>query len=308
MPAPLPTNLLERQPANPAAYYLKGAEFGLEQQTAQARLAEFAQRTQLEQQQLGMEQQKLGMMEEENKMKHLEAQQSLAIEKSYRDMQLTAQKRQLDMAGQRLQEQTKLAAMQSAAMMEYDQGMQAIESNPALDDVQKQNARAALVMRVGPKLPMGRMTAVSEALKQMAPTPSFLQGVPVMGPEGKPIAGMVGVPGASGRLVPRDIPGFQREGSVGQANILYAREYQKELDIANAAWDRWSFDEDEPPKDPVMLKRWTKLKARREDLKRKIHKLVPEPGTAALPEGSGWQDVGGFKIRVQPKDEDEEER
>lgn len=302
MPAPLPTNLSWIQPPDTARNYLAGIQIGMEEQAAQARMAEIAQRQQLAQQQLMMEQQKLEMQHQENQQRHLEAQQELAINKTYRDMQLTAQKRQLDMAGQVMQARTQQAAQQAAATMEWEQFNKTLDANPALDDTTREAARRTKLMEIGPRMSPTHFNAYSQMMKAQVPLPKYLQGVPVMGPEGRPIAGMVGVPGASGNLIPRDIPGFQKEGSVGQANLLYARGYQKQLENINEQLDRFPYTDEDPPKDPIVLQRWNKLKKKRDELEKKIHQLVPEPGTASSKSSSGWQDIGGFKVRAIPSD------
>lgn len=167
MAAPLPTQLNWVHGPEVAQNYLAGAELGLQAETAQARLAEFAQRTQLEQQQLGMEQQKLGMMAEENKMKHLEAQQSLAIEKSYRDMQLAAQKRQLDMAGQLMQARTKQMADQFAAEEELKKNYATVQQQHPDWEPARVFGSAIFMNPIGlGKLPPGIMSAAANMPKQ----------------------------------------------------------------------------------------------------------------------------------------------
>jgi hypothetical protein len=134
---------------DPAQEYLGGHAQGVQIGEANARITNAAQalqqQAQQHAQQMQMEQQRLQMSQEQSQQRHLEELQNLEIQKSYRDMQLTMQKRQLDTANQRMQMLNKQAADQLVAQHDFEKDLS--ETQAANPNMSRNDAWAQVISR-----------------------------------------------------------------------------------------------------------------------------------------------------------------
>ena len=171
MPAMIPTPWIRAY--DPAQEFLGGYGQGAQVGEANARLAQAAQQ---HAQQMQQEQQKLEMLGQQSNQKHLEEQQRLEIEKTYRDMQLTMQKRQLDTANQLMQAHTKQAADQLVAQAQFEKTYGELKAaNPTMDPRELfPKALFANPFNIG-KLPPGILQAAEAYEKRQPFVPQGVQ-------------------------------------------------------------------------------------------------------------------------------------
>lgn len=298
MPAALPPTPWI-QGSDPAGEYLKGYGIGQQGAIEAAQMAVAQQRIQQqaasEAAQINMAQQRLQQQAQieatqlEVKKQQVEKemmldQHKLEIEKQYRESQIGMRKQQLDEAAKINNWKISQAASQAAAQMEATKRIQAGEDPSKV--WMEVGLRAGVT---GPAL--ASLARTQELQKQAAMPPEPVQTAPVIGPQGIPLPGAYGVRSpTTGRMEVRNTQGFEKEGSVPQANAFWARKYEDDLKDVRSAWSRRGFTS-EPPEDKVAKAKWLELKTQRDDLEAKIRALVPDSTAKAPAADTGTNEV-----------------
>lgn len=259
-----------------------GAQIAQQHQSLQARQQQAAMEAQIRQQQL----------DQQAEMQR----QKIKLDQSYHDQLIGWHQAQLQEAAQKNAIGIQAAARKFAATEQYRTRVAAGEDP------------SKVMLELGPE--MGA-TAGLASLARKQPTPGPVEGYPVtMG--GKQLPGMVAVPGASGAMETRNIPGYKPEGisasERAQATSILRQEAKMLLtEITDLGGTRT-----QPPRRADSKEQWdadtTRLQEIEDQLRQinpilgnlKAPTLAPAPGTAT---GTGAAPAGqGIKIiAIRPK-------
>lgn len=189
------------QPADPSKNYLEAYSTSARIAEANARLQQSVAQSQREfaLQELTM-QERHAQQDREAEMER----QRLEIAKSYHEQQAQLGQQKLEEAAKVNQIKIQQAARTSQAQMRSVAYRDELISGGM--DAGRATAEAA--MKFGPEMGYTgtSMASIIKARSQQAPQPTSIQGIPVMGTDQKPIAGLVGVPGSGGTPIVRNVP------------------------------------------------------------------------------------------------------
>ena len=240
-------------------------------------------------QQAAFEQQRLQMQQEENQRAHLMEQQRLEVEKSYRDQELAMRKQQLDQAAKLNALKVQDAARQLTAQKAYADFVTAggdpteglLKFGPAMGESMAGYAGLAkdITQAKHPFVPSEmttaggtRMVQLSPGRYQVAPPTQTgpISGQSVLDQSGKPIPGIVAVPGPKG-MEYRNIP---------QTNT---KRIEKEMQKIEDSWSDNDIEGTKPPDSDIAKaawlldqKRYKRLKVQLEGTKPSAQEKTPE--------------------------------